>query len=456
MNNRAILKIWPVWSKETVSHAKVELFFPDDYFQYGDKIVEFVDEIYGMPGNIDWNTFVLVDEEEREISYKIEQKTIQHKKLREILLSADTSAGIRIKYEARFLPARTNPVMDMGQEEGGITGTGYCWLPQLRKREYQLTADFYKDQMPEDARLLWGYGEQHTECSVFEDSLQNVFYCFGKVNSVEKDNFGYYWFRRNGYDASKIGEWTRDTFLQMAKFFRDDGENYKIFSRARSCKHSGGVAANRSYSYIYDPENLPKFEELKFLFSHEMIHNWVHLLDEPYGTCTWYVEGMAEFYCLILPWRFGLVTRDELKKELQDKITQYYENPCSKEINIKLGNLLFHDLEATTVPYGRGLVYLMATDKRIRQATNNEKSLDDVMYNLMRKFAVDNTLKNKAWIDAVWEEGRIDETEFLLKMCQGEIIEPELSCFEFANFVITSKNTFARRSLEPCVSYVIE
>ena len=56
------------------------------------------------------------------------------------------------------------------------------------------------------------------------------------------------------------------------------------------------------------------------------MHNWVTLLDEPFGTCTWYVEGMAEFYCLVLPWRFGLASREELLEQLNDRAEQYYEN----------------------------------------------------------------------------------------------------------------------------------
>ena len=236
----------------------------------------------------------------------------------------------------------------------------------------------------------------------------------------------------------------------------DEGETYKIFARARKCHTSGGVAGIRSYTYIYDPEHLPDFEALKFLFAHEMVHNWVQLNDKPYGTCTWYVEGMAEYYSLVLPWRFGLVTREEVKHQLESRMKQYYENPCRLLSNQQLGNLLFQDLEATDVPYGRGMFYLMQVDKRIREKTNGIKNLDCVMKRMQEKVKENENAQNLVWIKAVEEETGLDEMEYLLLLSQGELILPEFSCFEGAGFEVEECDAVARRSGEACKSYIVK
>ena len=254
----------------------------------------------------------------------------------------------------------------------------------------------------------------------------------------------------------EIAVWTKELFLKMADFFNDEGETYKIFARARKCHCSGGVAGIRSYTYIYDPENLPEFEALKFLFAHEMVHNWVQLNDKPYGTCTWYVEGMAEYYSLVLPWRFGLVTREEVKHQLESRIKQYYENPCRLLPNQQLGNLLFQDLEATDVPYGRGMFYLMQVDKRIREKTNGIKNLDCVMKRMQEKVKENENAQNLVWIKAVEEETGLDEMEYLLLLSQGELILPEFSCFEGAGFEVEECDAVARRSEEACKSYIVK
>lgn len=56
-----------------------------------------------------------------------------------------------------------------------------------------------------------------------------------------------------------------------------------------------------------------------------MVHNWPQLNDNPYGVTTWYSEGTAEYYSVLLPLRLGLMTDDELFwsfKSAQMHITQ--------------------------------------------------------------------------------------------------------------------------------------
>lgn len=449
------LDIYPYWSIDTIKNANISLSLRNYEIELGENFLTFMEETYGIPSNVIWDSLKIFDEY-GEVFYKMEVERIQHKVEKRILLQRETKGEVKVIYRAEFLPARPNPVMDMGYELNGIIGTGCAWLPKFAKGEYETEIYFHKDNIPSDCRLLCGYGEDTICKTIGENGLQEVFYCFGKVDAVEENNFGYYWMKREGFDAKEVAHWTKDLFLKMADFFEDEGETYKIFARARKCHVSGGVAGIRSYTYIYDPEHLPEFEALKFLFAHEMVHNWIQLNDKPYGTCTWYVEGMAEYYSLVLPWRFGLVTREEVKHQLESRIKQYYENPCRLLSNQQLGNLLFQDLEATDVPYGRGMFYFMQVDKRIRENTNGTKNLDCVTKRMQQKVKENETLQNLAWIKAVEEETGMDELEYLLLLSQGELILPEFSCFEEAEFQIKEVESLTRRSGEKCTSYIVQ
>ena len=75
---------------------------------------------------------------------------------------------------------------------------------------------------------------------------------------------------------------------------------------------SGGTALYRSYLFGWNTTQPCSLEDKKTILAHEMVHNWPQLNDNPYGVTTWYSEGTAEYYSVLLPLRLGLMTDDEL------------------------------------------------------------------------------------------------------------------------------------------------
>jgi predicted metalloprotease with PDZ domain len=160
------------------------------------------------------------------------------------------------------------------------------------------------------------------------------------------------------------------------------------------------------------------------------VHNWISLNDTPFGTCTWYVEGMAEFYSAVVPWRMGIVTKEELLAELNKRASQFYENPYIHTPNEVLGRNLMSNKEMTRVPYGRGFFYMTHADAEIRKATQGEKCLDDVMQEIRAMFKRDPQLQNDAWLCAYGKIVGREQAEAELANLQngGEII-PQAECF---------------------------
>ena len=371
-------------------------------------------------------------------------------RLAEYVPERSSESELRITYGLKLAPAGKNPVFDLGYEPGGMNGSGMTFMPAFHpsgvsldeeesygesvKGDLDYTLEWNLDALPGRAIGAWSFGEGKVSVQGDGSLLTQTFYAAGLLDSIRLGNFGYYWFPNPKITASAMD--TSRIFEGESAFFSDDGRPYTIFARHTAdttSERAGGTALERSYMYLYlnDAQIDPVW--LKFLFAHEMVHNWIHLSDEPFGTCTWYVEGMAEYYSAVLPLRFGLATPEELTGQLNKRARDYYENPARNCTNEECGQGLMADKDKTRVPYGRGFFYLTHADAAIRRTTGGEKCLDDVMRALNERWKTDSTLGNEAWIEEygkyVGEETAREEYIFFR---DGGVVTPEADCFHGA------------------------
>ena len=370
-----------------------------------------------------------------------------------------TEGAIEITYTLALRPVGVNPCFDLGFEEGGIDGSGMTSMPsfagEFSREQYAYTLSWDLSAMMENATAAWAFGPGTCRKVGGGGLLQQTFYAAGELNAVRFGRFGYYWFSgremlQPAMDAARI-------FDYESEFFEDAEDPYNIFIRKTvGSERAGGTAYTRSYMCVYSEGNDLSPDWLFFLYAHEMVHNWVHLSDNPFGTCTWYVEGMAEYYSAVLPFRAGIASKEQLLKEINKRAQQFYQNPRNRIPNAEVGKHLMKDPEMTRVPYGRGFFYLTHADAMIRRATNGEKSLDDVVKALNKRFAEDPTLQNEAWIEEygrfVGEETAREEYE---AMAGGQAIEPECDCFGGAVRKVKKEGT-VRESGETCTLWQFE
>lgn len=278
--------------------------------------------------------------------------------------------------------------------------------------------------------------------------LTEAFYCAGNLRYVHSGSFSFTWIEKPDFDASEIAAWNRDTYTLFAKFFRDEDSRYSIFIRRSVDDKPGGTAYGRSYMMIYPEDQTPVMS--KFLYAHEMVHNWVKAHEEPFGTCTWYMEGMAEFYSAVLLWRSGLIDRAELAAEMNRRAKQYYENPHINIQNEKAGTLLFSDPDVTRVPYGRGFFYLLRTDWQIRKATGGRQTLDDVLFRMLERGKKGEKIGNKEWLREISDILGTQAVEEFEHMRSGIPVIPAVDCFGGDLRMIQTTGT-VRVSGDPCV-----
>jgi predicted metalloprotease with PDZ domain len=180
----------------------------------------------------------------------------------------------------------------------------------------------------------------------------------------------------------------------------------------------------------YSEAMVPTLDNLKNLLAHEMVHNWPHMNDEPYGECTWYVEGTAEYYSVMLPLRFGMASAEETLEQIQKRSDQYFCGPVRHLSNADAAAQSWTDRRTQRIPYGRGFFYLAGLDARIQRESGGKYSLDDIVLPLTTKWMREQEGTNGDFIRLINELTGLDISEEFTKMAEGIPFIPDADSFD--------------------------
>ncbi|MGI6577995.1 MAG: hypothetical protein ACOX1Q_08225 [Eubacteriales bacterium] len=346
----------------------------------------------------------------------------------------DTVGDVRYNYRVypRELPKdyRSSPYFDFRAEEGGANGAGITFLAVPSEKEYKVSLKWDLSSMPEGSRGVWSLGIGDIEIDATPNLMQFTFYAVGKMKSVEEGDFGIYWFSQPPFDMDKASNRIRDMFAYMSEFFEDDETVYRVFVRRDPFEKSGGgTALKRSFMFGYSAQVFPTIEDLQNMLAHEMVHNWPHIDDEPAGTATWFNEGTAEYYSVVLPYRTGITNLEDILEQIEGRKEKYYDNPLRDLSNMELAEIYWKDRRAQIVPYGRGFFYLANTDVAIRKASGGKRSLDDVVLEIVRMRRRGENPTTETWLDLLSKELGYDPNDDYDAMTSGKLIIPDSDSF---------------------------
>lgn len=260
----------------------------------------------------------------------------------------------------------------------------------------------------------------------------------GQLNAIEEGDFGFYWMSQPPFDVKEVAEYTKKLFGQMQKFFKDTEKVYRIFVRKDPFLTSGGTALYRSYLFGWNTTQPCSLEDKKAILAHEMVHNWPQLNDNPYGVTTWYSEGTAEYYSVLLPLRLGLMTDDEAILEIQKRTDAYYSNPTRALGDEEAAAICWKDRRAQRLVYGRGMIFIINTDIMIRKATNGAHSIDDVVLDILQKDRAGIQLGNEVFLTSVKKISGLDVRSEWEDMHTGKEIIPLSGGFD-GHFAVVEK-----------------
>lgn len=302
---------------------------------------------------------------------------------------------------------RNGPLFDLREEAGGLHGAGFTFLtPPVAKGPYTFHLHWDMSAMPAGSRGIWSFGEGDVTKVAESEALADTFFFAGPVKSYPangSDSFAMYWLSDPPFDAVEAATMIRKLFDHVAVFFHDKGEPYRVFIRRSFGRGGGGTALIRSFFLGYSMDKVPTVKELEGLIAHEMVHNWP-TLDGDHVDTSWYTEGTAEYYSILLSYRAGLTTADEFLKAINERADGYYSNPLQTMSNRAAEQTYWKDARAGHVPYGRGWMYFTRVNAEIRARSHGRRSLDDVVLALLAR-----TRKGEKVTPADWEKAIVAE-----------------------------------------------
>jgi hypothetical protein len=332
---------------------------------------------------------------------------------RDWIPSRATVGDVTLHYRAppRVVTAvtRTGPLFDLREEAGGLHGAGWTFLAvPINSEPYRIKLHWDLADMPAGSRGIWSFGEGDITKVAPAEQLVSSFYFAGPVKSYPAQptgRFAMYWLSEPPFDVAAAAGMIQKLFDYMSAFFHDDGASYRVFMR-KTLANGGGTALTRSFMFGYSESKPPTAESLEGLIAHEMVHNWPTLSGDHADT-SWYTEGSAEYYSVVLSYRAGLSTPDEFLTRVNERASGYYLNPLQSLTNRGADAIYWKDSRAGHVPYGRGFMYLASVDAEIRARSGRKRSLDDIVLKLLeRTRAVEASGGGKAQAPGIadWEE----------------------------------------------------
>ncbi len=320
----------------------------------------------------------------------------------------DTVGAITLDVHApvREIDVRTpvGPLFDLRREPLGLFGAGFTILP------LPLTGD--ADEF--DFTLTWhlepgvsavssrGTGDVPRRWSGPVSDLQRCLFGAGTpiVEPQGDERFGIHAYSEVPFDLVEISAYLRELHVVMTRFFEEPDGHYQVLVRRNPDKGSGGTSFPSSFAFGYSPTVPVDPQELRSLLAHEMVHNWPTLA-EGWEEASWYSEGSAEFYSLVLPWRAGVLSADSLARQLSDMYRRYDTNPLRSLSFGACADVFWADPRAQTMPYGRGVRYLVDVDTRLRESSDGRTSLDDIVLDILRAQRGGSTVTIEGWLDRI-------------------------------------------------------
>ena len=424
--NRLQLTLIPHLMQETIDLIHVHI----SVFQEGIDMLCFPSS--GFSGRIPFATCKNIHcrDEEGPLSYTIsdlyEEGPLSYKK---ICFERKAVGTLSCSYDAypRVLPDnyRSCPYFDFRGEELGVTGSGLFLLilPEDKDQIYEVKTKWILEGLPEAYCARFNFEEE------IVTSLKTVrfsFFMAGKMHHIASNSADFYWLKDPGdFDIYAIARKVTSIFDTMRAYFNDSDSSFTIFIRRDPFTLSGGgTACPHAFISGYSIQGTTDIRRWENTLVHEMTHTWIKMGDPISGyPLTWFIEGAVEYYCAFVPYRTGFYDRDDMCWLINNKATERYYNKKYRSCTEKeIEEIQWKEMEAQTIPYGKGFMYLSLIDYKLRQ---KNKSLDRIIIDKYH-----GQLSEQNWLDFIEEEFGSDGIQEYYDMLHGKLIIPPQDIFE--------------------------
>ena len=351
----------------------------------------------------------------------------------------DTVGSVALTY--RFYPRvvphdyRFRPYYDFRNEKNGATTTGVVTLAAPPKDQvYHVCEDWDLSEMPTDTRAVSIRGEGRQEYDATPDEYRFTMSAVGRISEhiAYDGQVRIYWLNEPLPDRERILRALPAIYKGLADFFEDSKAPYTIFFRKDPFEMSNGATAfTGGFVYGYSDEKPLNLDRALDIFAHETIHTWPHI-EDTHGEGTWYHEGTAELYNILIPYRCGQTDLDFAAFQVTLRGINYYSNKYINMPNEEAWPLYWQDREAQWLPYGRGFFYFVDIDYRLHKASGGKKRLDDLVLEMEHRRRNGESYTIREWEDMIRRELGESEVERFRGIMNGAFIEPSEEWFDGA------------------------
>ncbi|RFU26542.1 hypothetical protein B7463_g9803, partial [Scytalidium lignicola] len=268
----------------------------------------------------------------------------QNRRQRNFLVDRDLSSG-ELTVEYRAIPwdvTETDPCgpqIALERDGRGLTVAGmYFILTPALDEIMDISVEWNLSYAPPSTRAVCSLGEGKQVFTQAQASvLEECFFAVGPVHSYPPGEtfgkFGTYWLENPPFEAPALGRRMELLIPKMMTFFHDPDPTYRIFVRRNIQKCVSGRGLHRGFAFAWTKVVPRDEDELVEFLIHEIVHNWPRLGFSKDGPTPeeladgWFNEGIAEYYSIILPYRFGIFSEQEFVQRLNIRISGYYTNP---------------------------------------------------------------------------------------------------------------------------------
>ncbi|MFB6375909.1 MAG: hypothetical protein ABEN55_22965 [Bradymonadaceae bacterium] len=135
---------------------------------------------------------------------------------------------------------------------------------------------------------------------------------------------------------------------------------------------------------------------LASLVAHEHLHRWIPSQmgsPRPFNAYAWFVEGFTEFYARRFLVQIGAISPSTYVDQMNQLLDKYRNNPMRNAGRSRVNEDFRNNPDITQRAYQRGELLALNWNAAIREATDGEHSLDDVMRKLADKHAADDEFR---------------------------------------------------------------
>ncbi|MCJ1386607.1 hypothetical protein MMC17_009733 [Xylographa soralifera] len=337
---------------------------------------------------------------------------------REFCLGKDLPAGdLIVQYQARPREVneltRCGPQVALERDGGGLTGAGQAFLLRLASDEvsYEVTIEWNLLLAPPETRAVCTFGEgQKVSTRINPSVLDDCFFAVGLLKSYPAKptggQYAMFWLEDPPFAAAALGKQLEGLLPKVFAFFHDQLALYQVFLRRNVYRCTSGRGLYQGFVFAWT-SIVPREEDgiMEFLF-HEIVHNWPRL-----GVTTggpgdivdgWFTEGIAEYYSLILPYRFGIFTERDFVNHLNRRVSGYYTNPDRRLTNEEVPGRFWQGGHVNRIPYQRGFMYFMKLAYQLHHSQG--RSLDQLIIEMVKLRLTGQPHGIRVWLDMIEAE----------------------------------------------------